>query len=181
MFCGVPWTVIYWFLVVYEGGLLCFNILKYAIFLDLLSSCKNSFHVENYMHALLNIMSHAREAWVCLLDWIIGSIGSKIDILLTNIYEKGCHSLIGYLIAAPDHSPLSGWHTSDIEFEISHIFPPHCSSVAAYFHAWHEIRGYNLGRGVYIGVYHPGVGGLYLGSRGLPFGSMEWFRSTPWG
>ena len=90
------------------------------------------------MHALLNLMSHVREASVCLLDLIIGSLGSKIDILnvlLTNRNEKGCNSLIGYLIAAPDHSPLSGWHTSDIEFEISHIFPPHCSSVAAYFHA----------------------------------------------
>ena len=118
-----------------------FSWFKHALFLDLLSSCKNSFHVENYIHALLNLMSLVREASVCLLDLIIGSLGSKIDILnvltkcLTNRNEKGCNSLIGYLIAAPDHSPLSGWHTSDIEFEISHIFPPHCSSVAAYFHA----------------------------------------------
>ena len=114
-----------------------FSWFKHALFLDLLSSCKNSFHVENYIHALLNLMSLVREASVCLLDLIIGSLGSKIDILnvlLTNRNEKGCNSLIGCLIAAPYHSPFCGWHTSDIEFEID-IIPPHCSSFVAFFHA----------------------------------------------
>ena len=85
--------------------------------------------MENYIYALLNLMSHVREASVCLLDLIIGSL-DIINVLLTNRNEKCCISLIGYLIAAPDHSPLSGWQTTDM---ISHIFPPHCSSVAAYF------------------------------------------------